>query len=178
MSDTDEYEAVVYDLDGTLVHLDVDWEAVERELRDLLDAADVDAPDGDTWDLLDAAESSGLRAEAEAVVGDRERDGAESSRLLPTADELPRDVPVAVCSLNCEGAVRIALGRHGLRDHVDAVVGRDSGPARKPDPAALLSALERVDAAPDRSLFVGDSASDELTAERAGVDFRYVEPPS
>jgi phosphoglycolate phosphatase len=57
---------------------------------------------------------------------------------------------------------------------VDAVVGRDSVPARKPDPEPLLAALDALDVPPNRALFVGDSASDAEAAERAGVAFRYV----
>ena len=36
------YDAVVYDLDGTLVDLAVDWDAVARDVASLLEARGVD----------------------------------------------------------------------------------------------------------------------------------------
>jgi phosphoglycolate phosphatase len=176
-----EYDAIVYDLDGTLVRLVVDWERVERELTDRLADAGVD-PDGLTaWELLDAGEAAGIGEEVDRLIADHELAGARRAERLPTADELADvDVPVAVCSLNCEEACRIALECHDLADRIAVVVGRDTVATRKPDPAPLLAALEPLDVLPERALFVGDSERDATAAERAGVDFRYVggEPSS
>lgn len=169
------YEAVVYDLDGTLARLAVDWEAVEAELADLLRAADGEPGDASTWEYLAAAEVAGVGEEAHERIAVHERAGARESTRLPTADELPTGVPTGVCSLNEERAVRIALDRHDLSRHVSAVVGRGTIPQRKPDPAPLLHAVDQLDADPEATLFVGDSDSDEVCASRAGTAFRYVE---
>jgi phosphoglycolate phosphatase len=170
------YDAVVFDLDGTLVDLDVDWARVDESAAVMLDRAGV-APAEDAWAALDAAEAADVGGVHEMVC-DHERRGAERSTRLPAADDLralaEAGRPTAVCSLNCEAAVRIALNAHGLGDAPDAVVGRDSADARKPDPAALRAALGPLGVDPEGTLFVGDSPRDEETAERAGVDFRYV----
>lgn len=172
---SDEYEAVVYDLDGTLVRLDVDWAQVEREVETELDAVGVDPDDHDMWEMLTAAETSGIGEQVHEVIAGHEREGAENSKRLPTADILPTvDVPVGVCSLNCEAACRTALERHDLIEFVDVVAGRDSVPARKPDPRALTWVLDELGVDPENALFVGDSESDEETAERAGTDFQWV----
>jgi phosphoglycolate phosphatase len=169
------YDGVVFDLDGTVVHLDVDWATVDRETAALL--ADHGLPPTDSaWGALDAAEE-GVAARVHDLLADHERRGAERSRRLPAADDLralaESGRATAVCSLNCEAAVRDALDVHGLADAVGVVVGRDSVEARKPDPEALLAALRPLGVAPDRALFVGDSESDRTTADRAGVDFRW-----
>jgi phosphoglycolate phosphatase len=169
------HDAVVYDLDGTLVRLVVDWERVEAELADCAADAGIDPAGQDAWALLDAGEAAGLGEEMEALVADHEREGARRSERLPTADELAGlDVPAAVCSLNCEAACRTALQRHDLLEHVEAVVGRDSVAGRKPDSGPLLAALEPLGVPPDRALFVGDSERDAVSADHAGLDFRYV----
>jgi len=170
----DEYEAVVYDLDGTLVRLDVDWDAVRVAVVDRLRERGVDVADRDLWDILDVADEHGVGDVVEETVAEYERAGARRSGRLPLADELPLAVPVGVCSLNCEAACRIALESHGLDGSVDAVVGRDSVEAHKPDPEPLLCAIERIGGQPGTALFVGDSASDQEAAERAGVAFEYV----
>lgn len=172
---SNEVEAVVYDLDGTLVRLDVDWDDVERRLAELLEREGVNADPLSAWDLLTAAEEAGIGDEADELIAAAEREGARQSRRLPLADELlAREIPVGVCSLNHEEAVHIALDEHDLADHVESVVGRGTVPKRKPHPRALLAVVEDLDVAPEAVLFVGDSASDEETAERAGTMFEWV----
>lgn len=167
---------VVYDLDGTLVDLQVDWSAARDAVSAEFTTAGLGVDGRDLWDLLRLAEAEGHVETFESVVGPRECEGARESIRLPLADELLDQVgPVGVCSLNCEAACRTALKTHDLEAAVDVVVGRDSVAARKPDPEPLLATLERMGVAPDEAVFVGDSERDEETAENAGVEFRWVE---
>jgi len=169
-----EFDAVVYDLDGTLVDLAVDWDTLRSDVRTLFEATSVPSAGTDLWTLLDRASEAGVRDAVEKAVADREVAGARDSERLPAADELAAlEVPAAVCSLNCEAACRAALRTHGLAAHVDAVVGRDSVTERKPAPEPLLAALEPLGVPPERALFVGDSESDVVAAERAGLAFRW-----
>ena len=171
----ERYEAVVYDLDGTLVELDVDWNAVTTAVLEVYESAGVEPPSMQLWGLLEEAASNGLRSEVESTIAAYEREGARSSPRLALADEVhDRSVPVGVCSLNCEAACRLALETHNLADAVDAVVGRDTVATQKPAPEPLLETLDRLEATPTGSLFVGDSRRDELTAQRAGTAFEYV----
>ena len=167
-------EAVVYDLDGTLVRLAVDWAAVEERIAGVLREVDVEPSGLDAWESLDAAEAAGVGNEVESLIAAAEREGARESVRLALADSVVTDVPVGVCSLNCEAACHIALERHDLDGGVKTVVGRDSLPERKPAPEPLLAVADSLEASPERTLFVGDSASDEECAERAGVRFSYV----
>ena len=167
------YDAVVYDLDGTLVDLAVSWDTVASDARELF-AAHGHGTDESLWVMLDTADEIGLRSELGALLADHERAGARASSLAPCATELPLSVPTGVCSLNCEAACRVALDTHGLADGVDAVVGRDTVPERKPDPEPLVETLDRLDVG-SRALFVGDSRRDAVAAERAGLDFEWVD---
>ena len=169
------YDAVVYDLDGTLVDLDVDWDAVAEDVLAVYEAATVEPASQDLWDLLENASAAGLASDVEETIAAHEREGAETSPRLDHADELlERAVPVGVCSLNCEAACRIALAEHDLEEAVEAVVGRDTVATKKPHPEPLLETIRTLDVDPEEALFVGDSARDQLTAERAGVAFEYV----
>lgn len=49
------------------------------------------------------------------------------------------------------------------------VIGGDSGPARKPDPAGIRAVLERTGVSAERALVVGDSLHDLRAARAAGV---------
>nr|WP_049947643.1 HAD family hydrolase [Candidatus Halobonum tyrrellensis] len=165
---------MVFDLDGTLVDLAVDWGAARADAAALFETRGHDPAGDDLWGLLGRSDELGLRTELEERLSDRECDGARQSDRLAHADHLPLSVPTGVCSLNSEAAVRTALDTHDLVDHVAAVVGRDSCPTYKPDPEPLLATLSDLGVPPERALFVGDSERDAVTADRADVAFVYV----
>ena len=168
-------EGIIYDLDGTLVTLAVDWDAVATDVVQVYADAGIDAAGTGLWSLLEDADDHGIAAEVEAAISRHEREGARRARRCELAAELAEQtVPVGVCSLNCEAACRIALETHGLAADVDAVVGRDSVATHKPDPKPLLATLEELGVGPANARFVGDSPRDKETAERAGVAFEYV----
>ena len=90
---------------------------------------------------------------------------------LETAlDELEaQSIAVALCTNKPERLTRLLLEALGWTKRFDAVVGGDTLPVRKPDPAPLLEAMAR--AGGGRAAFVGDSIIDADTARAAGVPF-------
>ncbi|SDZ16908.1 phosphoglycolate phosphatase [Jannaschia faecimaris] len=56
----------------------------------------------------------------------------------------------------------------------DAVLGGDSLPVRKPDPAPLLRVIADLGATPDQAIYVGDSVTDWKTAQAARVAYVHV----
>jgi phosphoglycolate phosphatase len=61
------------------------------------------------------------------------------------------------------------LERTGLSPWFDVVVGGDSLPRKKPDPAQLLHACEGFGVAPSEAVMIGDSMNDALAARAAGI---------
>ncbi|RLM57452.1 HAD family hydrolase [Halobellus sp. Atlit-31R] len=170
-----EFDVAVWDLDGTLVDLSVDWGVVTDDVTGVFDRAGVDTAGRNLWGLLELADETDLRGDVEAVIAGHEREGARRSERLPHADTVGTFDAEGVCSLNCEDACRTALDVHDLDSHVDAVVGRDSVATQKPHPDPLLETIRRLGADPDDAVFVGDSVRDEEAARRAGVAFSYVD---
>ncbi|HEX9966050.1 MAG TPA: phosphoglycolate phosphatase [Allosphingosinicella sp.] len=76
---------------------------------------------------------------------------------------------VAICTNKAEALTLKLLAELGLEGRFAAVVGGDTLPARKPDPAPLLEAIAR--AGGGRAAFVGDSITDADTARAARVPF-------
>jgi pyrophosphatase PpaX len=66
------------------------------------------------------------------------------------------------------GALR-TLRHTGLLPFMDAVIGADSCARCKPHPEPVLLALERLGAAPEGAVLVGDARHDIEAARAAGV---------
>ncbi len=88
-------------------------------------------------------------------------------------------IEAALASARCALAVhtnkpgdmaRRILAGLGVSGRFAAVVGGDEAP-RKPDPTGTLEIMARVGAAPEETVFVGDSRIDCETAAAAGIRF-------
>ncbi|TCP43010.1 HAD-IA family hydrolase [Rhodovulum marinum] len=76
---------------------------------------------------------------------------------------------VGICTNKPEALAEDLLGRLGVRRLFGSLVGADTLPVRKPDPAPYRAAVERAGGAVARSILIGDSATDRNTARAAGV---------
>jgi len=74
---------------------------------------------------------------------------------------------LAICTNKPEGLTRLLIEALGWTGRFTAIVGGDTLPVRKPDPAPLLEAIAR--AGGGKAVFVGDSSTDVDTARAAGV---------
>lgn len=76
---------------------------------------------------------------------------------------------LAVCTNKPERVTRTVLEGLGLAGFFPVVLGGDSLAARKPDPAPLLAALDRLGALAAESAMIGDHRNDVLAARAAGT---------
>ena len=186
-----DLDAVTLDAYGTLVTL-VDpfptlQEALrargaERSLDEIRRAFDAETAyyrehSGDTHDAASLAAFRGecARVFSEAIRAELDSETYNGAFLFEVAEGvLPaiealraRGVRLAVVG-NWDFGLHEWLERLGLARFFDVVIPA----ARKPDPAALLAALEQLRAEPIRSLHVGDEDTDERAAHAAGMHFR------
>jgi phosphoglycolate phosphatase len=75
----------------------------------------------------------------------------------------------AVVTNKPEGFSRRILAALGIGERFCAIVGGDSIPQRKPDPAPLLEAMSRCGASAAETVMVGDSAIDVRAGKAAGI---------
>jgi len=85
--------------------------------------------------------------------------------VAETLDTLPG--PLAVLSNKPEGMSRAILQGLGILARFDAVLGGDSLPVKKPDPAGIRTILGTLKA--ERAVLIGDSLIDLETARAADV---------
>jgi phosphoglycolate phosphatase len=91
-------------------------------------------------------------------------------------------IRLGVCTNKPDMATRRLLAALDLARYFGAVSGGDV-PARKPDARHLLGVIEQLAATPQRSLMVGDSRNDVTAARNAGVpvvvvSFGYTSTPA
>lgn len=80
-----------------------------------------------------------------------------------------RGMRVAICTNKPERLTRSLIDALGWIDSFDAIVGGDTLPTKKPDPAMLHAAIARCGGR--TGAFVGDSSVDAETAAAAGMPF-------
>lgn len=79
-----------------------------------------------------------------------------------------KGIAVGICTNKPEGLAETLLARLGIRGEFAALVGADTLPVRKPDPAPLVEAVARAGGALGRSVLIGDTVTDRETARAAG----------
>ena len=179
-------KAVLCDLDGTLVDSAEDIRAALNgllaELRlDAVGPEEIQGMIGDGVGMLierALAARGGNPAKAPQLVPRflalYEPNAARSTRPYPGVPETLRalrseGLRVAVVTNKPETATREILASLDLAALVDVIVGGDTAPERKPHPAPVLLALERLRVTRADAVMVGDNHHDVAAARAAGV---------
>lgn len=76
---------------------------------------------------------------------------------------------VGICTNKPEALAEQLMQSLGVRDAFASLIGADTLPVRKPDPAPLIEAVRRAGGNPKSSVLIGDTATDRNTARAAGV---------
>jgi phosphoglycolate phosphatase len=181
-------KAVIFDLDGTLVDTAPDlWRATNHVLTDVgrsevsLDQVRAFVGYGARKLIARSFEATGsplvpqdiepLYQKFVAYYGANiARESAPFPGCVALLDRLRAEhVLLGICTNKLEGLSVKLIDALGLTNYFAAIVGPDTIGIAKPDPAPYREALRRMDAVTARSLLVGDSETDVLTARAAGV---------
>lgn len=181
-------EAIVWDLDGTLVDSAPDLAAALNTVLDMrgfavLPLATVRTMIGNGVPKLveRGFNALGMRPDAEqlarlvslfmreysACATENTRPYPQVVNMLNQVREL--NIPMGVCTNKPEAISRQILDELGLTVYFNSVIGGDTTPARKPDPLPLTTCLRELIAVPAASMMIGDSGVDVNTARAAGV---------
>jgi len=178
------YDAVILDLDGTLAHT---APGIAHAVSQTMTSLGLPAPD---IELVQALMGGGavkffqrLLPDADPGLSDQLVNGfltyyvahaEESTELYPgvreTLEALHNGVKLAVCTAKTRPAAIRILDHFGIAQYFETVVAMEDMPAPKPDPRSAGIAIERLGVPASNTLFVGDSMTDLLTAQNAGLD--------
>jgi phosphoglycolate phosphatase len=180
------YEHVAFDLDGTLIDSRADLAAAVNHVMRALALPELPPP------TLYAYVGEGARVLVERALGPAHQDRLEEgvalfmvyygAHLLDATRPYPgmvealaalagRRAALSVLTNKPVAMSRTILAGLGLLPRFVDVVGGDSLPTRKPDPAGLYHLRALTGTARERTLLVGDSGIDVRTARAAGVGF-------
>ncbi len=172
--------AVLFDLDGTLVHTRIDFRAMKRAVLDLAAREGLDPEEFRGLDILAAVAAAAPRAaypgrfsrEAEELLVAIELAACDGAVEAEGASEtlawlLDRGIRVGIVTRNSPAAVARVLQDIPLPHEV--LLTRADTPRVKPDPVHLHLALERLGIPPARALMVGDHVMDVAAGKAAGT---------
>jgi len=183
-----QVEAVIFDLDGTLAHFNLDYKAVRAEIRSYLIHAGVPASVLDVnesmFGMLAKAEIffknedktkaktafDEVRAQALGIAEKYEMEAATTTSLqsgaLETLKELKKmKLKLGLCTTNSEKASRYILQRFKIEDHFKVVITRDKVKYVKPHTEQFEVALKALSAQAQSTVIVGDSVVDMQSAK-------------
>jgi phosphoglycolate phosphatase len=172
-----DYSAYIFDLDGTLFTIPVDWSGVRKEL-----AAELGEPIGDSplFSKLKEAINSrpSLKPRLFSIIESYELRAVESAKQEEGASELLYSLfeaaKLALVTMQGRRVTDDILRAHKLADLFEVVVTREDSIDRAEQ---LQLAMKRLGAKPAEVLFTGDRLNDVISAKRAGVDVALVGRP-
>jgi phosphoglycolate phosphatase len=179
---------IVFDLDGTLVDTAGDLAAATNQALEPIGRRPVTVAEvrgmigGGFPNLID----QGLRATGGPLEGDAFDEAVATGRAYYTAHvaDLTRPnhgvqealaafarqgVKMGVCTNKPAAASQAILDQLGLAEYLPVLVGGDTLPVMKPDPAMIMAVLDRLDSDVADAVLVGDSETDVALARGAGV---------
>jgi len=182
-------EAIIFDLDGTLVDSAPDL-AVALDL--VLEMRGLEPLEVDEVRYMIGAGvprliERGFRARGvemnadsldeellDAFLSYYDAHSADLTKIYPGAYQLLESlaashVKVGLCTNKPTEAAREILASFQIDDYFDSIVGGTSGFAKKPDPAGMNACLAELGVSADQALYVGDSSTDVKTARNAGL---------
>lgn len=180
---------VMFDLDGTLLDSVPDLAAAVNSMLDELGRAPVGVERVRQWvgngapvlvrralanqldhsSVTEAEAESALALFLQAYAGTHAMTEVYPGVRLCLDWLAARNVPMGVITNKPSQFVAPLLAEKALDGYFRWLVGGDTLPQKKPDPAALFWVMDRAGVAPTRALFVGDSRNDVLAAHAAGV---------
>lgn len=185
-----KYDAVVCDLDGTLVDsgpaivatVRAACESVGVSLKDMDLSSAVGPPLVTTFGRLLPDRSlipPALQAYRSIYVEEVKRSAIPMPGALGALEAMFRDgVPLGVATYKLSMVAEIVLQAAGMRPYFTAVVGWADDADGRNKAALVAEALELISPHSSAPLYVGDLDADEEAATRAGIAFLRLGPAS
>lgn len=177
-------EAVVFDFDGTLTELRLNFQHLRIEILKVLarylPAEKLNKKTSPfiietIYELSQECEPGNAKAlirDGFHRLVELECEAARGKDVFPfTRDVLgwlkKRDIKIGITTRNCMDALVLVF--NDLPEYIDAVITRDDTRLVKPHPAQIERALTRLRVTPEKALMVGDHPTDIIAGKACGA---------
>jgi HAD superfamily hydrolase (TIGR01509 family) len=155
-------EAVIFDMDGTLVSSNLDFRAMREQTGCM--------PGQDILRYMETL-SSVERSKVAQVIDEHEMEDAHNCEVLPGVKTMlkaleQKNIRMAIVTRNSAPATRIKLARTGIE--LKHVITREDAPP-KPAPDALINLAKQWGIEQKSCVYVGDYVYDIEAAHRANM---------
>lgn len=179
------FDAILFDFDGTLAVLNLDFGAMRRGILALAETYALPRDTLQTMYILEmidhgamllrqqhAGQAEAFYRGAHQLIQDLEVDAAQHSTLIPRVQELLDTlqrlrIGVGIVTRNCTAAV-YRIFPH-LETYCQVLLTREHVEQVKPHPGHLQAALTRLGSSPARTLMVGDGVLDIQAGKTLGM---------
>ena len=183
-------DAVIFDLDGTLVTFDLDVKACRTEVIAYLTEQglppELFSMKETAFDMLIKTEKHletitnnpntflEIKKQVNYIVEKHELQSAKKTKLFPGIPETLKvlkdaNLKIALCTISGKKAADLILKRFSLQGFFDSVITRDNVSEVKPHPVHLKAVLESIKVLPQNSVMVGDSVKDVACANQVRI---------
>ncbi len=178
-------KAIIFDFDGTLAVLNIDFSSMRERVFDLMRRFGIreDAVQekylleiiDEVYEMLWRRNPSGAEAfyrESHDIVHDVEMKAAEKGRMIPGTEGALRrlrekGIKVGIVTRNCEAAVRKVFP--DINDFCDVFVSRNLVGKVKPHPDHLTHVMRSLKISGEDAMMVGDHIIDIQAGKRVGM---------
>lgn len=179
---------IVFDLDGTIVDLAVDW----HELKKFLSERYSNLYEGANCEFKTLSKCLSFIVERDDenelknffdIIRQRELEGIKNSSAIKETVffiknlelfGISTSVKLAVLSLNTRDCIKESLALARVLDKFDLIVGREDVRKWKPDPEGLLIIKKHYKVNTEEMIFIGDMQKDIQTGKNAGIDAIFI----
>ncbi len=178
-------KAIIFDFDGTLAVLNIDFSSMRERVFDLMRRSGIreDAVQeeylleiiDEVYEMLWKKNPSGAEIfyqESHDILHEVEMKAAEKGRLIPGAERTlerlrEKGIRVGIITRNCEDAVRKVFP--DINDFCDVFVSRNSVKKVKPHPDHLTRVMGSLKISGEEAMMVGDHVIDIQAGKRVGM---------
>lgn len=178
-------KAIIFDFDGTLAFLNIDFSLMREQIFDLMRHYGVKEETIQEKYLLEIIDevyqilweknpshAEAFYQESHHILHEVEMRAAEKGKLIPGTEATlkslrKKGIKIGIITRNCEEAVRKVFP--GIDDFCDVFVSRNSVKKVKPHPDHLTYVMESLKTSGEESVMVGDHIIDIQAGKRVGM---------
>ncbi len=171
-----KYDLVIFDFDGTIVDLKVDWKKLKEEIKQFLLKQGYDLPHeiriNEVLNRYKNEREKILKKIKKAEMSAANKTHIENNVATILKRLHSKGLKMAIFSKNFEDTIKIVLKKSDIIDCFDIIVGRetlmDNDLRGKPHPDGIFYIIKNV--GPSKNcIFVGNDTDDIKAAKKSGI---------